>query len=64
MIRKLVKDATHPFDKIVYAPGGLLSTVREIQNYIIALINGGKFNQSQIIQKSSLEKMWRLPLIK
>lgn len=61
--KKLVKDAIHPFDKIVYAPGGLLSSVREMQNYIIALINGGKFNQSQIIQKSSLEKMWT-PYIK
>ncbi len=47
-----------PFDKIMYPAGGLLSSVREMQNYIIALLNKGKFKDKQIIQKSSLDKIW------
>ena len=51
--KKPYKATTHPFDKIVYAPGGLLSSVKDMQNYIIALINGGIFNNSQIINIST-----------
>ena len=57
------KPSNHPFDKFVYAPGGLLSSVKEMQNYIIMRINGGKFNDSEILQKSSIEEMWK-PYIK
>ncbi len=61
--KELYKETSHPFDKIVYAPGGLVSSVREMQNYIIALINEGVFNNSRIIQQSLLEQMWT-PYIK
>ncbi len=61
--KKLYKETSHPFDKIVYAPGGLVSSAREMQNYIITLINGGLFNNSRIIQQSLLEQMWT-PYIK
>ncbi|MFX1409673.1 MAG: serine hydrolase domain-containing protein [Promethearchaeota archaeon] len=57
------KVTTHPFNKIVYAPGGLVSSAREMQNYIITLINGGFFGNSKIIQQSSLEQIWT-PFIK
>jgi len=56
--KELYKETSHPFDKIVYAPGGLVSSAREMQNYIISLINGGVFNNSRIIQQSLLEQMW------
>ncbi|NIO37400.1 hypothetical protein GTO27_06820, partial [Candidatus Bathyarchaeota archaeon] len=45
-------------DEVVYACGGLYSSVRELQNYMIALMNDGAFSDNQLIQKSSLEKMW------
>ncbi len=61
--KKPYKATEHPFDKFVYAPGGLLSSVKEMQNYIMMLINNGKFNDSEIIQKSSIEELWR-PYIK
>ena len=61
--KKPFKETIHPFDKIVYAPGGLVSSAREMQNYIITLISGGIFNNSRIIQQSSLEKVWT-PFIK
>lgn len=46
-------------DELDYACGGLYSSVRELQNYMIALMNGGKFKDRQIIQKESIEKMWK-----
>ncbi|MFX0180512.1 MAG: serine hydrolase [Candidatus Hodarchaeota archaeon] len=61
--KKQYKETSHPFDKIVYAPGGLVSSVREMQNYIITLINEGLFNNSRIIKQSLLEQMWT-PYIK
>ena len=45
-------------DPLDYACGGLYSSVRELQNYMIGLMNEGTFNNNQIIQKSSLNKMW------
>ncbi|MFX1503442.1 MAG: serine hydrolase [Promethearchaeota archaeon] len=60
---KPYKPREHPFDKFVYAPGGLLSSVKEMQNYIMMLVNDGKFNDAEIIKKSSIEELWR-PYIK
>lgn len=61
--KKPFRSRIHPFDKFVYAPGGLLSSVKEMQNYILMLVNGGKFNNKEIIQQSSIEEMWK-PYIK
>jgi CubicO group peptidase (beta-lactamase class C family) len=58
-----IRPCSHPFDKFIYAPGGLLSSVKEMQNYIIMLINEGKFNDLEIIKKTSIEEMWK-PYIK
>ncbi|MFW9785242.1 MAG: serine hydrolase, partial [Candidatus Heimdallarchaeota archaeon] len=57
------KETQHPFDKTVYAPGGILSSVKEMQNYIITLLNGGLFNSHKILDQNSLEQMWK-PYIK
>ncbi|MFX1498102.1 MAG: serine hydrolase [Promethearchaeota archaeon] len=61
--KKPYKETSHPFDKTVYAPGGLLSSVKEMQNYIIALLNKGVFDDTQIVDESSLKEMWE-PYIK
>jgi len=53
-----LKESVPPNDKFVYAPGGLLSSVNDLQNYLIALMNEGRQGQSQILQKSSIDKMW------
>jgi len=45
-------------DELDYACGGLYSSIRELQNYMIALMNDGVFNDNQLLQKSSIEKMW------
>jgi CubicO group peptidase (beta-lactamase class C family) len=61
--KKPFKAKEHPFDKFIYAPGGILSSVKDMSNYIKMLINNGKFNDSEIISKSSIEELWR-PYIK
>ncbi len=53
-----LKESDPPIDKFIYAAGGLLSSVNELQNYLIALMNEGKQGESQILQKSSIDKMW------
>ncbi|MFW9785310.1 MAG: serine hydrolase domain-containing protein, partial [Candidatus Heimdallarchaeota archaeon] len=63
MDKQPYKATQHPFDKTVYAPGGLLSSVKEMQNYIMTLLNGGLFNSHKILDQNSLEQMWK-PYIK
>lgn len=46
-------------DPLEYACGGLYSSVRELQNYMIALMNGGIFNDNCLLEKSSIEEMWK-----
>ncbi len=47
-----------PFNQFSLASGGLTSSVKEMQNYMIALMSDGIFNGKTIIHKTSLEKMW------
>lgn len=53
-----LKGIEHPFDYLIHAPGGLITTVIQMVNYMKALMNGGLFEGKQIIQKSSIEQMW------
>ena len=48
------KEFDHPFDEIVYAPGGLLSSAKEMGNYMKMLMD----KRNQIIQQLSLDQMW------
>lgn len=50
----------HPFHKLIYAPGGLLSSVMECSNYLTANIDGGIFEGERIIDKSLLEEMHKI----
>jgi CubicO group peptidase (beta-lactamase class C family) len=50
-------------DPLDYACGGLSSSVHELQNYMIALMNDGCFNGNRVLEKASIEKMWT-PYIK
>jgi CubicO group peptidase (beta-lactamase class C family) len=54
--------ATHPYTEIIHAPGGLLSTVRELMDYVIVLMNGGISNGNRVIQEETLKKMWTLQI--
>ncbi|MCY3411978.1 MAG: serine hydrolase [Candidatus Heimdallarchaeota archaeon] len=39
------------------AAGGLFSTVVELSNYMVMLLNGGKFNGTQVLQKESVDEI-------
>ena len=53
-----LKPSDPPFDRFIYAPGGILSSINELQKYLIALMDGGKVGSNQIIQESSISQMW------
>lgn len=53
-----LKEFDHPFDEKIYAPGGLLSSAKEMGNYMKMLMDNGNFAENQLIQQSSLEQMW------
>jgi len=55
--------SAHPFEKFVYAPGGLLSSVAELAHYLIANMNGGIFENTRIIDATLLSQMHK-PYIK
>jgi len=48
------KALDHPFHEIIYAPGGLLSSAKEMGNYMKMLMD----KENQLIQQSSLDQMW------
>ncbi len=53
-----IKGFMPPFDAFLYPPGGLLSSVNEMMNYMKAYMNGGSFNGNQVLQKTSIDQMW------
>lgn len=57
-----ITPTVHPFHRLIYAPGGLLSSVIECTNYLIANIDGGVFNGTRIIEESLLEEMHKIQI--
>ncbi len=53
----LVTETIHPFDLMINAAGGILSTVKDQINYLIAMMNGGQFQENKVLDSSLLEKM-------
>jgi len=52
--------ASHPFDKFIYAPGGLISSVMDQVNYLKVYLNEGKFEGQQILESSLLNEMEKI----
>ncbi len=52
--------APHPFDKFIYAPGGMLSSTIEQINYLKAFINGGEFEGTRILNADLIEEMLKI----
>jgi len=46
-------------DPLLYACGGLNSSVRELQNYMITVMNDGVFKGNRVLERSSIERMWK-----
>lgn len=57
-----VVPSRHPFHKFIYAPGGLLSSVNELTNYLFANINGGVFEDTRILDASLMEELHKVQL--
>lgn len=57
-----VTPSRHPFHKLVYAPGGLLSSAMELTNYLSANINRGVFEDTAILDASLIEEMHKIQL--
>jgi hypothetical protein len=57
-----VVPSRHPFHKFIYAPGGLLSSVNELTNYLFANINGGVFEDARILDASLMEELHKVQL--
>jgi CubicO group peptidase (beta-lactamase class C family) len=55
-----VPPVVHPFHKFVYAPGGLITSVMELTNYLIATMNDGVFEDAKILDASLLEEMQKI----
>ena len=52
----------HPFDHFIYAAGGLLSSVNEMSNFLIMLLNNGEFDGKRIVSKESLQEMFSIQI--
>jgi CubicO group peptidase (beta-lactamase class C family) len=48
----------HPFDELIYAAGGTLSSVKELENYVLMYLNNGTFKKEKIVSKESIDKMF------
>ncbi|MGC9779711.1 MAG: serine hydrolase [Candidatus Heimdallarchaeota archaeon] len=52
-----LKESMHPFDDLIHAAGGLISSVKEMENYMFMFLNKGKFKDKQIVKPSSIKQM-------
>lgn len=55
-----VPPVAHPFHNFIYAPGGLISSVMELANYLIATMNNGLLEDTKILGASLLEEMRKI----
>ncbi len=47
----------HPFHRLIYGPGGLLSPVSELTNYLIMNMEGGGYDGEQLVDPDLLKEM-------
>ncbi|MHA1719923.1 MAG: serine hydrolase domain-containing protein [Promethearchaeota archaeon] len=55
---KSLQAAPFPFNELLNGPGGIISSINEMANYMIMLLNEGKYNGKQILKKESIDKLW------
>ncbi|MFX0211821.1 MAG: serine hydrolase, partial [Candidatus Hodarchaeota archaeon] len=49
--------ATFPFNQFIFAPGGLISSVKEMANDVIMVMNDGNFEEKQLFKPELLNEM-------
>jgi len=52
--------ADNPDFSFIAAAGGIISSVRELTNYLIANMDGGRFEENQLLSPESIERMQTL----
>ena len=50
---------THPFHPLIYAPGGILSSVIELTKYLTMYLQGGKYGDKTILGEDLLKEMYK-----
>ncbi|MEA2071733.1 MAG: serine hydrolase domain-containing protein [Asgard group archaeon] len=55
---KKFRSTMHPFDQLIYAAGGMLSSVNELKNYLLMYLQKGAFKDKKIIDEKLLDKMF------
>ena len=55
--------ATFPFNQLIFAPGGLISSVNEMGNYITMTMNGGKFRETYLLDVDKINEMHKMHYI-
>ncbi|WP_231186818.1 serine hydrolase [Haladaptatus sp. DYF46] len=50
-------EAGFPFDSLIHAPGGLISSVREMGEYVRMYLNGGTLDGASVLSKSGVDEM-------
>jgi len=58
--KKVSIPSQHPFHPFIHGPGGLLSSAREMANYLIYQIEGQTPQGQKLIQPENLEKMFQI----
>ncbi|MHA1672449.1 MAG: serine hydrolase domain-containing protein [Promethearchaeota archaeon] len=53
-----LKNQEFPYDKYIFASGGLLTSTDQLLNYGMCLLQNGKFNGKQIISPESIKELW------
>ncbi|WP_224271025.1 serine hydrolase [Haloprofundus salinisoli] len=52
-----LETGSFPFDETIYAPGGLLSSVTEMSNYLRMNMNGGEFEGNHLLSSENLAEL-------
>ncbi len=50
----------HPFDLFINGCGGILSSVNDLANFLIAMMNEGVYKENSVLEKESIEKILTL----
>jgi hypothetical protein len=48
---------TLAFDEALYAPGGLISSVEELADYVTAMMHGGQYNGAELLDPEHVATM-------
>ncbi|MCF2140476.1 MAG: serine hydrolase [Candidatus Lokiarchaeota archaeon] len=54
-----MQETDFPFNWLLYACGGLISSVDEMSNYLITMLNKGVYNGKKIISSKYFDELWK-----